>query len=96
MYRNDRIPASQSGGIGVYAAKLDLLGTVGATVASGAWLNDATAHYPAVVLGTKAAARLGVGAAAPDQQVYLGGRWFTVVGILDPVAARRRTRLARR
>jgi len=86
VYRNDRIPASQSGGIGVYAAKLDLLGTVSATVASGAWLNDATSHYPAVVLGTKAAARLGVNVASADQQVYLGGRYFTVVGILDPVA----------
>ena len=33
-------------GIGVYAAQLDLLGTVGATVASGAWLNDATVALP--------------------------------------------------
>ena len=29
VYRNDQIPAGQSGGIGVYAARLDLLGTVG-------------------------------------------------------------------
>jgi putative ABC transport system permease protein len=85
VYRTDKIPAGQSGGIGVYAARLDLLDTVGATLASGTWLNDATAQYPAVVLGTRAAERLGVGAAGPTQQVYLGGRWFTVVGVLHEV-----------
>src|SRR5215831_5827518 len=37
VYRNDRIPSGQSGGLGVYAARLDLLPTVGATVASGTW-----------------------------------------------------------
>ena len=85
VYRNDKIPASQSGGLGVYATRLDLLGTVGATLNNGTWLNDATAHFPAVVLGAKAAQRLGVAAAGPDQQVYLGGRWFTVIGVLNAV-----------
>ena len=86
VYRSDRVPASQSGGLGVYACRLDLLDTVGASLASGAWLNPATERYPAVVLGDRAADRLGVGAAGPRQQVYLGGQWFTVVGILAPVA----------
>ena len=54
VYRTDKIPAGQSGGIGVYATRLDLLGTVGASLASGTWLNDATAQYPAVVLGSRA------------------------------------------
>jgi putative ABC transport system permease protein len=58
------------------------LDTVGATVAKGVFLNDATARYPAVVLGHKAAERLGV--AAPDEPVHLGGEWFTVVGVLHP------------
>jgi putative ABC transport system permease protein len=82
VYRNDRIPAGQSGGIGVYAASLDLLDTVAVTVVSGTWLNEATARYPAVVLGAKAAQRLGVARAGPEQRVHLGGRWFTVVGLL--------------
>jgi putative ABC transport system permease protein len=82
VYRNDRIPSGQSGGIGVYAASLDLLDTVGVTVVSGTWLNEATARYPAVVLGVKAAQRLGVARSGPGQQVHLGGRWFTVVGLL--------------
>jgi putative ABC transport system permease protein len=80
VYRTDRIPAAQTGGVSVAAAQLDLLPTVGAVVASGSWLNAATARYPAVVLGAVAARRLG-----PVPSVYLGGRWFTVTGVLAPV-----------
>jgi putative ABC transport system permease protein len=86
VYRTNRIPAPQSGGIGAYAVRTDLPHTVGATVASGIWLNAAAAQYPAVVLGAKTAQHLGIGAANPDVQIWLGGRWFTVVGILNPVA----------
>ncbi len=86
VYRNDKIPTGQTGGIAVLAARTDLLSTVGATVHSGTWLNDATAKYPAVVLGARTAARLGLGASASDVMVWLGGRWFTVIGILDPIA----------
>src|SRR5690606_30259492 len=43
--------------------------------------NSATERYPAVVLGSVAADRLGMGRAGG--QVWIGGRWFTVVGILD-------------
>jgi putative ABC transport system permease protein len=64
---------------------LDLPTTVGATVVSGTWLNGATAKYPAVVLGSAAARRMGIATAGQDVQVYLGGKWFTVIGILDPV-----------
>jgi putative ABC transport system permease protein len=80
VYRTDKISSGQTGGLAVLAAQLDLLRTVGATIASGTWLNAATARYPAVVLGATAAKRLGTGPA-----VYLGGRWFRVVGVLDPV-----------
>lgn len=83
VYRNDRIPAAETGGISVQAAHLDLPGTVGAAVAAGTWLNAATARYPAVVLGAAAADRLGIG--RPGPQVLVGGRWFTVVGVLEPV-----------
>ncbi len=84
VYRTDKIPPPQSGGIGTYAVRTDLLDTVGATLATGTWLNDATAHYPAVVLGARTARQLGIGA-NPDIQIWLGGQWFTVVGVLDPV-----------
>ena len=86
VYRSDRIPESQSGGLAVYAARLDLLDTVSATIAAGSWLNAATAVYPTVVLGARAAARLGIGASLIGQPIWLGGRWFTVVGILEPVS----------
>jgi putative ABC transport system permease protein len=85
VYRSDRIPAGQTGGLRTYAARLDLLETVGATVHSGTWLNEATHRYPAVVLGAKAAQRLGIRAPHPDAQILVGGVLFTVVGILDPV-----------
>ncbi|QFY12062.1 FtsX-like permease family protein [Nonomuraea phyllanthi] len=79
-YRNDRIPAAQSGGLSVLAAKLDLLETVGGTLDHGAWLNAATDRYPAVVLGATAAERLGNVPA-----VHIGGRWWVVVGVLQKV-----------
>ncbi|GAA0560448.1 ABC transporter permease [Actinomadura livida] len=82
VYRNDRIPEGQSGGISVLAARLDLPRTAGLTMAAGTWLNAGTAKYPAVVLGSETAGRLGV--AAPGVQVWLGSQWFTVVGVLDP------------
>ena len=85
VYRSDKIPVAQSGGIGTYAARTNLPKTAGATIAAGTWLNDATAEYPAVVLGATAAERLGIGEPGPDRQIWLGGRWFTVIGILDPV-----------
>lgn len=86
VYRSNRIPESQSGGLAVYAARLNLLETVNAEIAAGSWLNAATAQYPAVVLGARAAARLGIGRGLIGQQVWLGGHWFTVVGILAPVS----------
>jgi putative ABC transport system permease protein len=85
VYRTNRIPAAQSAGIGTYAVRADLLDTVGARVASGTWLNAATDRYPTVVLGARTAEHLGIGAAGPDIQVWLGQRWFTVIGILRPI-----------
>jgi putative ABC transport system permease protein len=82
VYRTDKIPAAQSGGIAVLASTPNLPATVAATVNNGMFLNAATAHFPAVVLGSTAAKLLGVGL---NQQVFLAGQWFTVVGVLDPV-----------
>ena len=38
-----------------------------------------------MVLGSEAAARLGIDDLDGGPLVYIGGQWFTVVGILDPV-----------
>lgn len=86
VYRNDRIPSPETAGIAVRAADVELAGTLGASVGRGAFLNEATARYPAVVLGSVAAERLGIDRADGGVQVWLGGRWFSVVGILDPAA----------
>jgi putative ABC transport system permease protein len=83
VYRNDHIPPEETGGRSVAAADLRLPQAVGATLATGAWLNPATARYPATVLGAAAASQLGIDRVG--SQVWLGGRWFTVVGILEPV-----------
>ena len=59
--RSDQIPEAETGGISVLAADPELLGTLGGELASGRFLNRATARYPTVVLGAKAAERLGMG-----------------------------------
>ncbi len=85
VYRNDRIPAANSNAITVYAAGTSLLTTVQGHLADGTFLNAATAHYPAVVLGADAASALGVSRADGSILVWLGGHWFSVTGILDPL-----------
>ncbi|WP_431928165.1 ABC transporter permease [Nonomuraea jabiensis] len=86
VYRSEEIPEAQTGGMTTYAARLDLPATVGATLRSGTWLNAATERYPAAVLGSSAAQRLGVGSVGPDTQVVIGGVRFAVVGVMNPVA----------
>ncbi|MDT0309034.1 ABC transporter permease [Streptomyces sp. DSM 44917] len=84
VYRTDRIPEAEHRGLGVYAARTGLPSTTGAQLRDGAWLNEATGRYPAVVLGATAAERLGIGRAGPEVRVLVGGEWFTVLGILEP------------
>ena len=83
IYKNDRIPAANTEAISVEAASPDLLGTAGGHLYRGRFLNAATSRYPAVVLGPDAASALGIG--QPGTQAWLGGQWFTVVGIMEPV-----------
>lgn len=85
VYRNDEIDENETNALAVNAARTDLLDTVSATVASGRWLDDALASYPAVVLGSTAAELLGISVTDGSVQVWLGDQWFTVVGVLDPV-----------
>jgi putative ABC transport system permease protein len=83
VYRNDNIPPGQTSSIAIMATRLDLLAAVGAKIRTGAWLNQATASYPVVVLGSGAAHRLDV--SGTGVRLWLGGEWFGVAGILDPV-----------
>jgi putative ABC transport system permease protein len=81
--RNQLIDPAQTGGIAVMAADPSLPSTVAATMADGRFLDAATTRYPTVVLGSDAAQRLGIDRAGV--RVWLNERWFTVIGILEPV-----------
>ncbi|WP_411143332.1 ABC transporter permease [Streptomyces sp. x-80] len=81
--RSEKIPAEESGGITLKAADEGLLKVLRGAMASGTWLNGANGRYPSVVLGHVSAERLGI--TEPGQQVYIDGRYFTVVGILGPL-----------
>ena len=82
VYRNDRIDPLNSNGLQVLAADDQLLATVHGTVHTGSWLDQAPDTYPTTVLGSQAAQRLGV--TRPGQQVWIAGRTFTVLGVIDP------------
>jgi putative ABC transport system permease protein len=86
VYRNPRIPSVNTNAISVLTADNKLLETVEGSLALGRFLNRATAHFPAVVLGATTASVLGVDRADGSVQVWLGGHEFAVVGILNPVA----------
>jgi putative ABC transport system permease protein len=85
VYRTSIVPAIDTNGISLTATDAALPATLGAAVAHGTFLNAATAHFPAVVLGAEAASLLGINDLANRTQVWIGGYWFTVVGILHPV-----------
>jgi putative ABC transport system permease protein len=84
--RTDKMPPYETGGVTVLGVATDLPAALDARVAEGTWLNDATAHYPTVVLGASAAQTLGINHLDPAVAVWIGQRWFTVIGILRPVS----------
>ena len=83
--RTDLIPEQETSGIAVLAADRSLVATLGGRVAVGRGLDTATEQDPTVVLGAVAARRLGIESLADGTLVYLGGKWFSVIGILDPL-----------
>jgi putative ABC transport system permease protein len=76
------IPSVNTNALSVQAASLGLPATVGTTVATGRYLNAATAREPVAVLGAAAAQRLGIDRLYPGERVWLGGMWFYLAGIL--------------
>lgn len=84
--RSSYVPAEVTNGIVIEAAEPQLLATLEGATASGRFVDRASERYPAIVLGAKAAQRLGVrGHGGGILQVYVAGRLFTVVGILEPL-----------
>ncbi|HEX3541589.1 MAG TPA: ABC transporter permease, partial [Acidimicrobiales bacterium] len=83
-YRSPYIPTVNTNALTVQASTLNLLPSVGTAVASGSWLNAATATKPACVLGAAAAQRLGIDQVFPEERIWIDNQWFYVAGILSP------------
>jgi putative ABC transport system permease protein len=83
--RTDLVPPTRTGGITVQATDPALLDTLRAEVAQGEWLDGTRTGLPVVVLGSVAAERLGLTEVSDNPMVWIGDRWFSVVGILEPV-----------
>jgi putative ABC transport system permease protein len=84
VYRSPLIPTIDTNAIGIDAASLGLLGTVGTTVAEGSYLNAATDQEPVAVLGAAAAQRLGIDRVYYGERIWAGNMWLYVAGILNP------------
>jgi putative ABC transport system permease protein len=99
VYRSDKVPVYDTGGLAARAADPSLLGVLGGTLRQGTFLNAATSRYPVTVLGFQAARALGIVTVAPPAspqesppestaqppRVLIGGTWFSVAGILNPL-----------
>ncbi|HEX6062489.1 MAG TPA: ABC transporter permease, partial [Candidatus Limnocylindria bacterium] len=84
-FRSELIPSYQTGGLAVRATDTRLVATLDAAVGSGVFLNDVTSVYPVAVLGWTAATTLGIDRTGGDARVWMAGRYWPVIGILDPV-----------
>mgnify|MGYP006340939045 FL=1 len=81
VYRNDLVPATETGGIEVAVARPDVFDAIEARLAAGRWFDEATRGLPVTVLGRTAADRLGI--VSPGDRVWIGGQWYGVLGILE-------------
>jgi putative ABC transport system permease protein len=87
--RSPYIEAAETGGISVEAADPALLATLSGRLSRGRFLDSAGERLPIVVLGATAAQHLGVDALSVNRrpvEVYVGGVWFTVGGVLENLA----------
>ena len=59
-----------------------MIGTLKGDLAAGRWFEDGLTDLPTTVLGAKAADKLGAGL---GHRVWIGQRWWAVIGILRPL-----------
>ncbi len=84
--RSSYVPEEVTGGISVRASEPTRCWRRSrASCAPAASSMPRSESYPAIVLGAKSAQRLGIKRLDGITQVYLSGRLFTVVGILEPL-----------
>ena len=86
VYRNDLVPEDRTGGISVFATDPGLMGTLNGSIAQGAFFTEATRAHPVAVVGAVAAERLGIRDLDTPVELYIGGRWVEVLGVLEPFA----------
>src|SRR5215470_2785530 len=84
VYRSDRVETFRHAGTTVRATDPTLLSTLDGRLLHGTFISEATGRYPTTVLGYTAAHSLGIADLTGDPRVWLGGRWYTVIGILAP------------
>jgi len=83
--RSDLTDPRDGSGLTVLASRPDLLTVLEGRMLSGRFLDGG--RFPTVVLGSVAAARLGIPAApenGPPRQINVADSWFSVVGVLAP------------
>jgi putative ABC transport system permease protein len=83
VFRTPFVPSTQTGGIGVDATDPGLVGAMNSSVASGHFFDKASESEPTVVLGAAAAQDLQIENVTGHIQLFVGGTWFTVIGILN-------------
>jgi putative ABC transport system permease protein len=86
VYRMPLVPSQETGGIGVEAAGDALPRVVETRMTSGHFLGPVAERYPQVVLGSEAARTLQITSASGHLMLYVGNHWFTVIGVMAPVA----------
>lgn len=84
VYRSDFVPEGQTGGMTIIATEETLIDTLNGSMADGVFLGGASSEYPAVVLGSEAAQRLGITQVGNGTLIWMAGTWVEVIGILDP------------
>ncbi|MEM8747688.1 MAG: ABC transporter permease [Actinomycetota bacterium] len=89
VLKNEFVDPGETGGLIVVGAEEALLDTLNGEIAHGQWLDGATSEYPAVVLGSVSAERLGIVDLSQPTYVYVGDEYVEVIGILEefPLAA---------
>jgi putative ABC transport system permease protein len=72
-------------GIDLYAAEPNLIDTLDGRMASGHFFDSGTDDLPVVVLGSVAAQRLGIDTVEGGRNVLIAGKWFNLIGVVDPL-----------
>jgi putative ABC transport system permease protein len=85
VYRTPFVPSLESGGIGVDAAGENLPEVLQTGLASGHFLNAAAERFPEAVLGAQAGGTLRITHVGGHLLIYVGGTWFSVIGVLKPI-----------